>query len=276
LGKAVWNEAHVTDLKRGLSCFGFGGLFREWPGKKPKHAREKASSAMTRTNLDDLPEKSPFPGWRGKFVRSAGMGRSVQIKTHKPGYHALVYPSSVSDRGYIEETSYLGARSIVWHIEQGGVLFSAEGTVGKSFAICDESASFITNIHGLILSPKMVASNCKKSAYLCMYFHFLRNEGFFDKISGGGQGGSHAVGYWDRVRVPLLPDDKMEMIASLYDCHGGDLSIDEFYPSKLGTSGVYQLNNFRMRCMGFIAEVSDLIGRDKLNMYKKVPEASAA
>ena len=25
------------------------------------------------TNLDDLPERSPFPGWRGKFIRSAGM-----------------------------------------------------------------------------------------------------------------------------------------------------------------------------------------------------------
>src|SRR3569833_1256800 len=28
---------------------------------------------MIATNLDDLPEKSPFPGWRGKFIRSAGM-----------------------------------------------------------------------------------------------------------------------------------------------------------------------------------------------------------
>lgn len=28
---------------------------------------------MTTKNLDDLPAKSPFPGWRGKFIRSAGM-----------------------------------------------------------------------------------------------------------------------------------------------------------------------------------------------------------
>jgi quercetin dioxygenase-like cupin family protein len=28
---------------------------------------------MTTTNLDDLPEKSPFPGWRGKFIRSENM-----------------------------------------------------------------------------------------------------------------------------------------------------------------------------------------------------------
>ena len=28
---------------------------------------------MTTMNLDSLPEKSPFPGWRGKFIRSAEM-----------------------------------------------------------------------------------------------------------------------------------------------------------------------------------------------------------
>jgi quercetin dioxygenase-like cupin family protein len=28
---------------------------------------------VTTTNLDELAAKSPFPGWRGKFIRSAGM-----------------------------------------------------------------------------------------------------------------------------------------------------------------------------------------------------------
>src|ERR1700759_2909782 len=28
---------------------------------------------MVCKNLDNLPVKSPFPGWRGKFIRSAGM-----------------------------------------------------------------------------------------------------------------------------------------------------------------------------------------------------------
>ena len=28
---------------------------------------------MTYTSLSNLPVKSPFPGWRGRFVRSAGM-----------------------------------------------------------------------------------------------------------------------------------------------------------------------------------------------------------
>jgi quercetin dioxygenase-like cupin family protein len=28
---------------------------------------------MTNVNLADLPENSPFPGWRGKFISSAGM-----------------------------------------------------------------------------------------------------------------------------------------------------------------------------------------------------------
>lgn len=40
---------------------------------KRRALAEKVLSAVTTTNLDDLPEKSPFPGWRGKFIRSAGM-----------------------------------------------------------------------------------------------------------------------------------------------------------------------------------------------------------
>ena len=28
---------------------------------------------MAAMNLQDLPEKSPFPGWRGKFIRSGSM-----------------------------------------------------------------------------------------------------------------------------------------------------------------------------------------------------------
>jgi quercetin dioxygenase-like cupin family protein len=36
-------------------------------------AEQEGGTAMTSTNLDDLPVKSPFPGWRGKFIRSPSM-----------------------------------------------------------------------------------------------------------------------------------------------------------------------------------------------------------
>ena len=50
-----------------FSCAGLIG------GETLGLAGEEGCAAMTTTNLDDLPEKSPFPGWRGKFIRSAGM-----------------------------------------------------------------------------------------------------------------------------------------------------------------------------------------------------------
>jgi quercetin dioxygenase-like cupin family protein len=41
--------------------------------RKIRHAGNRTCAAMTYKSLSDLPVKSPFPGWRGKFVRSAGM-----------------------------------------------------------------------------------------------------------------------------------------------------------------------------------------------------------
>lgn len=213
---------------------------------------------------------------RGPNLQKRDMGRSVQRDTPRAGYHALVYPSSVSDRGYIEETKYLGARSLVWHIEAGGVLFSAEGTVGKSFAICDDSVTFITNIHGLILSPKQPAAPHHSSAYLCMFLHFLRKQEFFDKISVGGQGGSLAVSYWNKVKVPLLPADKRTEIATLYTAGAATAPVDVFDLTSLERMGVYQLNNFRSKCMGFVADLTQAIHDDTVGEFVEARAELAA
>lgn len=188
---------------------------------------------------------------RGPNLQKRDMGRSIQRKTAAAGYHALVYPSDISERGYIEDVSYIGARSLVWHIAEGGVLFSAEGTVGRTFAVCDGSLAFITNIHGLIFSPTGRKSN-EKSAFLCMYFHFLKRQGFFDKVSVGGQGGSFAVGYWNKVRVPIFNELLLSEIAKLYHCPAKELVAYKFNLSELEAAGVYELSLFRMVCSDFI------------------------
>ncbi|MBY2996775.1 hypothetical protein HF263_36860 [Rhizobium leguminosarum] len=190
---------------------------------------------------------------RGPNLQKRDMGRSVQTNSAKPGYHALIYPSSVSERGYVEEMVYIGARSLVWHIETGGVLFSAEGSVGRTYAVCDDSLRFITNIHGLIFTPQEGVP-VHRSAFLCMYFHTLRRIGYFEKVSVGGQGGSFAVSYWDRVRIPLLDDALVLKVASLYTCPT-ELEVDEFNLDLLQEAGVYELGLFRDQCLAFVRQV---------------------
>ncbi|MDW9408567.1 hypothetical protein GOB18_07855 [Sinorhizobium meliloti] len=213
-------------------------------------------------------EEFGFKIKRGPNLQKRDMGRSIQSTSAKPGYHALIYPSSISERGYVEEMVYIGARSLVWHIETGGVLFSAEGSVGRTYAVCDDSLRFITNIHGLIFTPN-AGLPISKSAFLCMYFHTLRRLGYFDKVSVGGQGGSFAVSYWDRVKIPLLSEEIVSQVASLYTSRA-QLSVDTFDFEMLQATGIYELGLFRDQCVAFVRRLIGEIKRGTLKPRKEV------
>ena len=47
----------------------------------------------------------------------------------------LIYPSDISSSGYILKVAYLGARNPIWFLGEKDILFAAEGTVGKTFAV---------------------------------------------------------------------------------------------------------------------------------------------
>src|SRR5699024_1967036 len=89
---------------------------------------------------------------RGPSLQKRDLGRSIKTEMFHPTYSLLVYPSDISDYGIIDKTIFLGAAGKVWFLEDKDILFSAEGNVGKTFAICDNSLRFTTNIHGIIIT----------------------------------------------------------------------------------------------------------------------------
>jgi hypothetical protein len=142
-------------------------------------------------------------------------------------------------------------------MKSGDILFSAEGTVGKVFIICNESMKFVTNFHGLIITPRSKSVLLEDSIMLGQYLHFLRSYGYFEKVSVGGQGGSFAVGYWEDFRIPDFSSSLKKQIAELY--HSGvDLNPGHFCISGLRRAGVFELNQFRIRC----TEIVKLIVKD--------------
>lgn len=197
---------------------------------------------------------------RGPNLAKRDLGRSVQSSDYKKNYHLLVYPSDISDNGYILKEVYLGARNPVWYMKSGDILFSAEGTVGKVFIICDESMKFVTNFHGLIVTPRSKTVLLEDSIILGQYLHFLRSYGYFDKVSVGGQGGSFAVGYWEGFRIPDFSASLKREISELYHS-GAELNPGSFCIADLGRAGVFELNQFRIRC----TEIVKLIVKDIKN-----------
>ncbi|WP_461630426.1 restriction endonuclease subunit S domain-containing protein [Labilibaculum euxinus] len=203
---------------------------------------------------------------RGTNLQKRDLGRSIKSEFYKKNYHLLVYPSDISDNGYILKEVYIGARNPVWYMKEGDILFSAEGTVGKVFVICDETMKFVTNIHGLIISPNP-DKELKDSIILGQYLHFLRSKGYFDKVSVGGQGGSYAVNYWEDFKIPKFGEKIKTEISKLYHS-GAEMKVESFSINNLEKAGVFELNKFRIKCN----ETLKLIVQDIKNNKTKTPE----
>ncbi|QNB45468.1 hypothetical protein BR63_03525 [Thermanaerosceptrum fracticalcis] len=208
-------------------------------------------------------EEFGFKLKRGPNLAKRDLGRSIQTKEYRPNYHILVYPSDISEGGYILENSYIGARNPVWYLEHGNILFSAEGTVGKIFIICDDELKFTTNFHGMIICPSNKNSPIEKSIFLGLYLNYLRAKGIFKKLSVGGQGGSFAVGYWNTINIPNFTNDLIMKLAKLYH---NIVEIQPFKhePEKLKEAGIFELNNFRILCFAALKKIVADIKNDNL------------
>lgn len=222
-----------------------------------------------RKNIEKYPlgycdlENFGFELKRGPNLAKRDLGRSIQTETYRKGYSVLIYPSDISSSGYIEKVSYLGARNPIWYLEEKNILFSAEGTVGKTFVVCDETMHFTTNFHGTIVKPIDDSIPLYKSIFLGLYLNFLRSEGVFERMSVGGNGGSFAVGYWDNILIPKLKETDMKKISEVY-YNKQVLNPTCFDIEILRKSGIYELNEFLIKCKAMLKQICSDVKVGKL------------
>ena len=188
---------------------------------------------------------------RGPNLAKRDLGRSIQTDTYRKGYSVLIYPSDISSSGYILKVAYLGAKNPIWFLGEKDILFAAEGTVGKTFAVCDETMHFTTNFHGTIIHPKRKTIPLYKSIFLALYLNFMRFNRVFERMSVGANGGSFAVGYWDNVLIPNVDDVFMDTLADLYN-RKAESNPAVFNAGCIEEAGIYQLNTFLIKCKALL------------------------
>ena len=208
-------------------------------------------------------EEFGFKLKRGPNLAKRDLGRSIQTKRFRKGYSLLIYPSDISSSGYINEVSYLGARNPIWYLGKSDILFSAEGTIGKTFIVCDDTMKFTTNFHGTIISPISPEISLDKSIFIGLYLNFLRSNEVLSKMSVGANGGSFAVGYWDNIIIPNVSETFMSELAKIYN-NNIALNPASFNQSAIKSSGIYQLNNFLIRCKALLSEICSDLKSDSL------------
>lgn len=197
-----------------------------------------------------------FKTQRGPSLQVRDLGRSIQTDKYRKGYSILIYPSDISSSGYIERVTYLGARNRVWFLGEKYILFASEGTIGKTFIICDDTMNFTTNIHGTMIYPINKVTDIKYSIFLGLYLNWLRRNGVLLKLSVGANGGSFAVGYWNNILIPNVDEMFMDKLATLYN-NSAELNPAVFNANNIKEAGIYQLNNFLIKCKALLNQLCD-------------------
>lgn len=204
-----------------------------------------------------------FKTQRGPSLQVRDLGRSIQSSTYRKGYNILIYPSDISSSGYIEKVTYLGARNPIWFLGKKYILFASEGTIGKTFIVCDDTMHFTTNIHGTMIYPKDMSKDIKYSIFLGLYLNWLRSNEVLLKLSVGANGGSFAVGYWDNILIPKVDESFMDQLALLYN-NDVELNPCDFRLELLNEAGMYQLNSFLIKCKALLSQLCNDIKNDTL------------
>ncbi|WP_195336307.1 hypothetical protein [Paraclostridium bifermentans] len=184
---------------------------------------------------------------RGPNLAKRDLGRSMKSETWKKNFNILVYPSDIAESGYIDKYVYLGARNKIWFLENKNILFSTEGTVGKTFIICNENMRFTTNFHGTIVYPINDDISIDNAIFLGLYLNYLKSKNILKKMSVGGNGGSFALGYWDYIKIPKFNNKLISDLAKIYN-NECDLNPFIFNDKLIKESGIFQLSLFRMKC----------------------------
>ena len=122
---------------------------------------------------------------------------------------------------------------------------------------------FTTNFHGTLIYPDNSKSNINKSIYLGLYLNYLRYKGIFEKLSVGANGGSFAVGYWDNILIPKVSESFMDTLKTLYD-QESELNPSSYNKDKISKAGIYQLNNFIIKCKTLLRHICNDLKNEEL------------
>ena len=128
---------------------------------------------------------------RGQNLQVSNIGKSIYSEKKHPNFYTLMLPKFLSKYGTVEKKEYLGNPNSLKTLEEGDLIFGAEGfEKGRSIVIIEAQDHVITNIHGITLQQN--EHNITKAIYVKCFLEYLRQKGLIDLYAVGGNGGSLA------------------------------------------------------------------------------------
>ena len=210
---------------------------------------------------------------RGPNLAVSVIGRSIYSEERKSNFYKLIEPMDITDFMTVQRFRWLGNKTKIPCLRKGDILFGAEGSIGKVYVFCDDLNNTITNYHGMSINTDDTKT-LRENIFIGCFLSYLKEEGVFEKIAVGGQGGSVGKEKLLRLKIPDFPPASKEEIAKYYY---NPMSYDE---EKLNASffeeedtkiteeaGILQLDK---QCKAIKTVLEEIIQRVILNKEVKV------
>lgn len=216
---------------------------------KNKNRLDSDVYGPTITNYENQVKKSPY-GYstilklgfllhRGQNLQQSAIGKSLQSKYYFKKSYKLILPKNISTYGTVTTWQYLGNYRKLLELNIGDIVWGAEGFgKGRSFVVLKKNDKEITNIHGLIFHNKN--NDIVETCFFKCFLDYLRANKIIDLYAVGGNGGSMAEKYWDRIPIPIFPSDIKRNIAYKYY----NPKLDFHNKSNNQASFLHEMENF--------------------------------
>lgn len=149
---------------------------------------------------------------RGQNLQVSQIGNSIYYNNFASNLYSLIKPTNFTNHGTISTKEYIGNKLPLSELNDGDIVFSAEGTIGKCVLFTNLSNRSITNIHGIVLYGPDVYTG----AYISSVLRYYKSIKLFDYLSVGGQGGSLGPDLLKELPIPLIPMSIRKEIQDLY------------------------------------------------------------
>ena len=156
-----------------------------------------------------------FKPKRGPNLAVSVIGRSIYSEEPKSNFYELIEPMDITDFMTVRRSRWLGNKTKIPCLRKGDILFGAEGNIGKVYVFCDDVNNTITNYHGMSINMDDTKA-LHQNIFIGCFLSYLKEEGVFEKIAVGGQGGSVGKEKLLQLKIPDFPPANKEEIAKYY------------------------------------------------------------
>lgn len=206
---------------------------------------------------------------RGQNLQESNIGKSIYTNNQIKGYYTLCLSKHFTQCQTITQFLYLGNKLSLKTINEGEIIFSCRGEMGRLLIFCDQVEKTITNIDNVHI--EFPNQDLFKNIYIAQILSYLKEKGFIKSIAITGSGADSFTKYqFDMLPIPNFPESKQKEIAALYhnpqEYFTDDFTLDNFEGNDNEynlTAGIYELDKTAKRLKEKLNKAIDDIVNDK-------------